>query len=343
MDPLRVGFVGLGGIARQRHVPGLRRIGGIEFRAVVNRSRESSERAAAEFGIPIVCDTWRELVARDDLDAVVVGTWPYLHAPVSIAALASGKHVFTQARMAMNLAEARQMRAAAQASGRVAMICPVPFGLSVDAVVRRLQDDGWLGDVRLVRVESLSDAYADPAVPMNWRKDERLSGLNVLTLGMYIEVIQRWFGWTRAVNAHTRIVTPERVDTDGQKRRVMIPDQVLAMAEMDAGFPVQYAFSGVARQPRDVIEIFGSRGTLHYDIARDLLTGALPGEPFTPVAIRDEERYDLANWRVEEDFVNAIRHGREYHPNFDDGVRYMQVIEAIHQSAASGARVALME
>jgi len=341
MNLLRIGFVGLGGIARQRHIPGLRRIEGIEIRAVVNRSRVSSERAAAEFGIPNICDTWQELVARTDLDAVVIGTWPYLHAPVSIAALELGKHVFTQARMAMNLEEALRMRAVARASGRVAMICPVPFGLSVDAVVARLRREGWLGDVRLVRVESYSDAYADPAAPMNWRKDERLSGLNVLTLGMYIEVIHRWFGPTRAVSADTRIFTPERVDMDGQPRRVLIPDQVLALADMEAGFPVQYVFSGVARQPRDVIEIYGSRGTLHYDIARDLLTGALPGEAFAPMEIRDDERYDLGQWRVEEDFVNAIRHGREYHPNFDDGVRYMQVIEAIHTSAARGARVAI--
>uniref|UniRef100_A0A7C4PK83 SRP54-type proteins GTP-binding domain-containing protein n=1 Tax=Anaerolinea thermolimosa TaxID=229919 RepID=A0A7C4PK83_9CHLR len=102
METLRIGFVGLGGICRQRHVPGLKKLPGIELRAVANRTRESSEKAAREFGIPVVCDSWQELVARDDIDIVFVGTWPYLHREVSVAALESGKHVFCQARMAMD-------------------------------------------------------------------------------------------------------------------------------------------------------------------------------------------------------------------------------------------------
>ncbi|HPU98500.1 MAG TPA: Gfo/Idh/MocA family oxidoreductase, partial [Candidatus Hydrogenedentes bacterium] len=90
MNTLRIGFVGLGGICRQRHVPGLKKLPGIELRAVANRTRESSEKAAREFGIPVVCDSWQELVARDDIDIVFVGTWPYLHREVSVAALQSG-------------------------------------------------------------------------------------------------------------------------------------------------------------------------------------------------------------------------------------------------------------
>ncbi len=100
MNTIRVGFVGLGGICRSRHVPGLRRLDGVDIVAVANRTRESSERAAAQFGIPEVCDSWQQIVERDDIDAVFIGTWPYLHKDVSIAALNSGKHVFCQARMA---------------------------------------------------------------------------------------------------------------------------------------------------------------------------------------------------------------------------------------------------
>lgn len=165
MGALRVGFVGLGGIAHERHVPGLRRIPDVEIVAVANRTRESSERAAAEFNIPIVCGTWEDLVARDDLDAVFITTWPYMHHPVSRAALERGKHVFCQARMAMDFRQAREMYETAASSGRVAALCPVPYGLSVDKTVARLLREGVLGELRLVRVTSLSDAYADPATP----------------------------------------------------------------------------------------------------------------------------------------------------------------------------------
>src|SRR5436190_19140112 len=106
---VRIGIIGAGGIVRQRHYPGLKKIPGVELVVVANRSRESSERAAAEFGIPEIRTDWREVLAMPDLDAVLIGTHPSLHAEATIAALEAGKHVFCQARMARNYAEARAM------------------------------------------------------------------------------------------------------------------------------------------------------------------------------------------------------------------------------------------
>lgn len=343
MQTVRVGFAGLGGICRTRHVPGLLRIQCVEIRAVANRSRESSERAAKDFDIPVICDSWQELVARDDIDAVFIGTWPYMHCPISSALLDSGKHVFCQARMAMDYAEARQMYDKAGQSGRVAMLCPVPIGLSIDATIARLLHEGVVGDVRLVRVQSFSDAYASPEAPMNWRKDHRLSGMNMLTLGMYIEVIHRWFGWTKSVCAHTDIFVRERIDSTGVRVPVQIPDQILFDAEMEAGFPVQYVFSAVVHNGIDAIEVYGSKATLRYDVTADILYVAVPGESMRPVTILPEDVYDVQNWRVEQDFIDAIRLGIEYHPNFEDGRRYMQVIQAVYDSARQDRRLDLVE
>jgi predicted dehydrogenase len=343
MDKLRVGFVGLGGICRSRHVPGLRNIQGVEIAAVANRTRESSERAAAEFGIPIVCGSWQELVARDDLDVAVIGTWPYLHRPVALAALEAGKHVFCQARMAMNYAEAREMWQRAQASDKVTGLCPVPIGMAIDRTLDRLLEEDFLGEIRLVRVQSFADAYVDPDAPMNWRKDHRLSGRNMLTLGMYIEVIHRWFGWTRNVSAHTDVFVPQRVDGTGAAVDVQIPDQILFHAQMQAGFAVQYVFNAAAHHGSDRIEIYGSEGTLHYEPGTERLTGAQAGGAMQPIDIPPGERYDLENWSVERDFIAAIREGAEYHPDFEDGRRYMQVIDAVYESAAQGRTVTLTE
>jgi len=334
MDTIRIGFVGLGGICRQRHIPGFAKVEGVAFTAVNNRSRGSSEAAAREFHIPGVCDTWKELVTRDDVDAVVIGTWPYMHHPVSIAALAAGKHVFCQARMAMNYAEALEMCEAARRARRVAMLCPVPIGMSIDQTMRRLLGEGALGDVRLVRVQSLSNIYTDPGTPMNWRKDHRLSGLNMMTLGMYIEVIHRWLGRTRTVTAHTQIFTPRRADHTGQSTEVKIPDQILFNTEMEGGTLVQYVISGMAQSGRDGIEIYGAKESLHYDVPDDILYRLAKDGGRIPVEIRPEEAYNVTNWRVEQDFIDAIRDGREYHPDFEDGLRYMQVIQAVYDSAA---------
>jgi predicted dehydrogenase len=333
MDTIRSGFVGLGGICQQRHVPGLERIEGIEIRAVANRSRESSDAAAREYRIPIVCDSWKELIQRDDIDAVFIGTWPYMHHPISIAALEAGKHVFCQARMAMNLDEAKEMLAVARRSGLVAMLCPVPFGLSIDRTIARLLDQDALGKVTYVRVQSLSGANADPDAPLHWRKDRRLSGLNVLTLGMYAEVLQRWFGPTRSVAAQSQIYTTHRRDQGDMLVEVKVPDQVLFHLLFDNGAVAQGVIGGMSPNGSDWIEIHGTSGALLYDVNNDLLYH-LRGNALEIVEIHPDDAYDVRHWRVERDFIDAIREGREYHPDFLDGVRYMQVVQAVHDSAA---------
>src|SRR6187549_819553 len=93
---IRIGIVGAGANTRSRHIPNLKSQTGVEIVSVSNRSRESSEEAAKEFGIPRVCQHWKELVESADIDAVVIGTWPYLHSPVTLAALAAGKHLLTE-------------------------------------------------------------------------------------------------------------------------------------------------------------------------------------------------------------------------------------------------------
>lgn len=339
MDPIRIGIIGLGGICRARHLPGLRRIDGVEIRAVSNRTPESNRRAAEEFDIPVTCEFWEDLVVREDLDAILVGTWPYLHHPVATAALKAGKHVFCQARMAMNFQEAKEMNNRWRDTDCVAMLCPVPFGLSVDATVARLMAEDAIGELRLVTVRSMSSAYLSPDAPMDWRKDHRLSGRNMLTLGMYVEVIHRWFGGTQFVRAESETFVDTRVDEDGERVEVKIPDQVLFTATMEKKFLVQYTFSAVSPQPCEEIIVFGTRGTLRYDVMGDTLyMRPLDGqEEVAP--IREEDAYDVSQWRVEQDFIDAIREGKDYHPNFEDGMRYMQVIDAVYISSQYDRRV----
>ena len=93
--PLRVGLIGAGANTRSRHIPGLRALPDVDLVAVCNRRPESTEAVAREHAIPKTCAHWEELVHDPDVDAVVVGTWPYLHGPITLAALAAGKHVLT--------------------------------------------------------------------------------------------------------------------------------------------------------------------------------------------------------------------------------------------------------
>ena len=78
---IRVGVIGAGGNTRKFHIPGLQKQKGVEVVAVANRTMASGERVAKEFGITSVYDSWEEIIFDDDINAICIGTWPYMHAP----------------------------------------------------------------------------------------------------------------------------------------------------------------------------------------------------------------------------------------------------------------------
>src|SRR5262245_24898981 len=226
--PLRIGLIGAGANTRLRHIPGLRALSEVEIVAVCNRRAASTAAVAREYGIPRTHARWEELLADPNIDAIVVGTWPYLHCPITLAALEAGKHVLTEARMAMNAVEAHRMLAAARRHPNlVTQVVPSPFGLKGHAVMKELLAEGFLGELREVHVTSLSAALADPAAPLSWRQDAALSGFNMLALGILHETLLRWVPAPLRVMAQVHAHVPTRIDpASGVRRPVGTPDSV---------------------------------------------------------------------------------------------------------------------
>ena len=111
----------------------------VELVGVVNSSPESTARAAQEFGIPRRFDSPEQLIQSDEIDVVWIGPQPYLHSKLSIAALEAGKHVFCQARMALDYADAKRMYEAWRKTDLTANICAPPHYMRGDRVIRRLR------------------------------------------------------------------------------------------------------------------------------------------------------------------------------------------------------------
>src|SRR3989449_9505930 len=80
---LRVGFVGAGNNTRRRHIPGFQKQPDVDLVAVANRTKESGERVAKEFGVARVYADWRDLVPARHGDAVCGGTWPAMHCEIT--------------------------------------------------------------------------------------------------------------------------------------------------------------------------------------------------------------------------------------------------------------------
>jgi predicted dehydrogenase len=332
---IRIGIVGAGQITRARHFPGFKALPGVRIMAVCNRHRESSRKVASEFDIPKVHGSWEELVSDPDVDAVVIGAWPYLHCPVTLAALHAGKHVLTQARMAMNAREAQRMLDSSLESPRLtAMIVPSPYGLAGDAFMRSLIESGYLGQLREVHVHSISDQLADPKTPMSWRQNTRYSGFNMLTLGIVYETVLRWVAPVTRVTAYASKVNRVRFDPEqGKNAKVGTADSVQVLTTQSDGSHGTYRFSGIVWNDSSMgIALYGSEGTLIYDLLRNEILGGKRGAAgLEPLPIPDAQR---GAWRVEADFIAAIRGERPVtHTDFATGVRYMQFTEAVARSS----------
>lgn len=340
--PVRIGIVGAGSNTRARHIPGFRGIPGVEIVSVVNRSRQSSERAAHQLAIPKVYDNWLELVQAEETDAVCIGTWPYLHCPITLAALVAGKHVLTEARMAMNAREARRMLAAARRKPHlVTQIVPAPHSLEVDNTIQRLVAGDYLGKVQVVGLQALAPTFLDRESPLHWRQEVELSGLNILTMGIHYEAMMRWVGPATKVMANTRTFVDQRKDEKGVLRAVSVPDHVDIVCDLACGGVASLRFSAVTGlAPGDEVWLFGSEGTLRVDLTALKLFGGRRGDKtLQEIPIPREEQ---GGWRVEEEFINAIR-GREKitRTSFEDGVKYMEFTEAVTRSSQTGKAVRL--
>ena len=357
--PIRLGIIGAGAIVKTRHLPGLAAIEDCQVVAVHNRRRANAEAVAAEWNIPHVADSAEEIIARDDINVVLIGTTPYLHRDLSVAALEAGKHVFCQARMARNLAEARDMLAAAKKHPQlVTMICPAPHAFPLGKAVAQAMEKGELGALRLVRLHHLNSNALSAEAPHHWRFDREISGHNIMTLGIYVEILQRWLGAAKTVSAVGKVFTTERRDGEtGKMMPVAIPESLVVSGELGNGAQYVYTFSSVAPFARgDMVEIYGTAGGLLYELNTDTVRIGVRPRGFTTENQRisqgllgtDEVLREVpvappmqGGWTVEADFVAAIREGAPVFPNFEHGVAYMEFLEAVGLSLEQGRTIEL--
>jgi len=338
-ETIRVGVVGAGGNTVKMHIPKLQAIPGVEIVSVSNRSRASSKRVAEQFGIPTVYDHWWELIAAPDTNAIVIGTWPYLHCRTTVAALAADKHVLCEARMAMNASEAIEMLDAAQANPHlVAQIVPSPFTLGVDKTIQRLIAEGFLGDILAIDIRAGGGTFLDPDAPLHWRQNMDLSGYNVMTMGIWYEALLRWTGEATRVTAMGKTFVKLRRDAESNTLKpARVPEHINIIADMACGAQANITVSAVSglSEP-DGAYLFGSQGTLRFTGGK-LYGGKRGDKSLQEITIPPVE---AGSWRVEEEFVNAIR-GQEpiTHTTFADGVKYMLFTEAVTQSMVEGQAV----
>ena len=168
---VRVGIVGSGFMGRTWAEVAANHAKGTSLSAVAGGTRGSA--LAADFGIPLEPDL-DALLARDDVDAVVLASPPAGHLGQTLSAAAAGKHLLVEKPMAQSATECAEMVAACRAAGvRLSVVSQHRFR-DAPVAAKQLIDDGAIGEIRMIQVTGAEVGWWDlKARGDEWKLDPR--------------------------------------------------------------------------------------------------------------------------------------------------------------------------
>ena len=191
-DKKKVGIIGCGGIANNKHMPALDKIEEVEMVAFCDIILKRAKKAAKEFGTKKaeVYEDYKELLDDDSIDIVHVCTPNKSHSPITVAALKSGKHVMCEKPMAKTAAGAKKMLRASKSTGKKLTIGYQNRHRADSTYLKEAVEDGELGDIYFAKAHSIRRA----AVP-TWGvfiKEEKQGGGPLIDIGTHALDLTLW-------------------------------------------------------------------------------------------------------------------------------------------------------
>ncbi|MBI2835828.1 MAG: Gfo/Idh/MocA family oxidoreductase [Acidobacteria bacterium] len=340
--PVRVGIIGCGTIAYWAHLRTLRRLRGAALAAAADPDPAARTRTARLFHGPIR-ETSADVLQGSDIDAVIIATPPPLHAELTIAAAAAGKHVYVEKPLATAADEAR---AAVDAVARADIVATVGFNFRhhpAYARARALLKAGCIG-----RIRNVQTAFCEPVAPAEmpgWKRQRASGGGALLDLASHHVDLLRWFLDQEVALVQARI-TSDRTEHDSA---------ALALT-MQSGVEVQM-FVSFCAGPADFFEFIGEDGTLGVDrhalaprLRRPRRAGYGAREVWTPPSASAaalwmrrlaQPSYQPSFRRSLDAFIRRVRGLPVPLATLEDGERSLAVILAAEESARQNARVSV--
>jgi predicted dehydrogenase len=347
-----IGMIGTGGIALANHLPGFSYCPDTKVVALCDANPQALEKARQQTGITAAFTDYHQLLARPDVHAVVIATPNNVHAPITLAAAAAGKHILCEKPIAMDYAQSLKMLAAAQ-SANVRHMTAFTYRFVPDmrymAHLVKRGDIGKPYHFRVNRFQDWGDRY------LGWRQSKKTAATGEMgdMLSHRIDYGHSMLGPVKRVMGFTKRFIDVR---GGQPADV--EDWVGAVGEFEVGATANFESTKLATgrgeggKSQDYCEVNGSEGSLVYYLATplELLVGRKGGSGLeklpvpaeflkVPSSTRDPKQGDPGvTFRYDQDaeFIDAIRNGRMCAPSFVDGARVQAVMEAILVSENEG-------
>lgn len=344
-ERVKVGVVGAGKIF-PAYVAGCRNFPLLELVALADIDGERASQQAAEHGVPRALSV-DALLADPEIQIVVNLTVPKVHAAVSLAAIAAGKHVYTEKPLAVTRADGqRVVQAAAERGVRVGS-APDTFLGGGQQTCRKLIDDGWIGE------PVAAVAFMMGHGPESWHPNPdffyQAGGGPLLDMGpYYLTSLINLLGPVRRVAGSARASFPERVATSrqhfGRRLPVEVSTHVAALLDFAAG-PVATLITSFdvwhASLPR--IEVYGSEGTLSVPdpnifggMVRVRRAGAAEWSEM-PLLFDDQVGRGIGV----ADLAYAIHSGRPHRASGELAYHVLDIMQAVEESSDGGQHVTL--
>jgi xylose dehydrogenase (NAD/NADP) len=319
---LRWGILGCARITRRGLIPGLRDSSSSILHALASRDRATAQAWATEFQVPLAHGGYQELIDDPEVEAVYIPLPNELHKAWVLAAADAGKHVLCEKPLALDAAEARALVEHCRARGVVLMEAFMWRHQPRTAALRRLVDEGAIGELRLVR-----SSFSFSIDPGDWRLDRARGGGALWDIGCYGVSTARLFAGSEPESIRARAhFGPTGVDLS-LTACLRFPGGVLGLIDCSFEQPFRCAY-----------ELVGSRGVIEVPDAY-----LPPARPTARLRVDDSARdldFEGQNQYagMVDAFARAVRDGEHRLPDpAEDGLGQMTMLDTILAEARGGA------
>ena len=347
---IRVGVVGCGRVAQQRHLPIIADLPGTELVAVSDLDAETREKVAEKYSLKEIYEDYQELVVSKTLDAVMIATPTQFHAKVAVAALRADKHVMIEKPLALSLDEVDQLEtAAAQSSRSVA----VAMNSRWHRLIREARDvvrGGMLGRIGLLR-SVFTDDFRLSEQPRPWMMQHDLAGTVLVE-----QAIHHFDLWQFLLDTEVDAIYAE------MKEPMTLNERAAVIATMANGVIASAMFTEGLKGANE-LEIYGQEGRLQvsvydFDGLDVTLRSEYPGSMGTrirrfkqsllafPGAVKRKRTGGdwVGSYRSEwQHFIDCIRKGRKPECGLQEGKRALQVGLAAMASLSQGGPIRIAD
>jgi predicted dehydrogenase len=340
----------------------------VNMKAICGRDEEWVKESAEKFGWEGYETSWENLVKRDDIDVIDITAPSNFHKEIAIAAAEAGKHVFCEKPLALNLKDAREMlEVVKKANVKHQIGFNYRFAPAVQ-LAKKLIDEGKIGKIYHYRAHYLQDFIIDPGFPLVWRLDKDVAGsgshgdlgahfvdLARFLVGEFDEVIGMSETFIKERPIVERMTGLTATAQEGAEMgKVTVDDATIFMARFKNGALGSFEATRFAAGHKNdmFFEINGSKGSIRFSVERmnELEYYSVEDEEglqgFRLLQVTEDiHPYADAWWPVGHvigyehtfvhemyEFIEAIAKDKPTNPDFNDGVKCSQILEAVDVS-----------